>query len=130
MTVTSQSVSHRRSVYSWALALCCFVSACTDTPAGATRPNVLLVVLDTLRPDHLGLHGYDRPTSPYLDAFAEGCIIFDAAQSSAPWTAPALISLMTSLYPDAHAVTSYPDPGRLMGPWPGAWTHRPCRCCS
>ncbi len=72
-----------------------------------------MVVLDTLRPDHLGSFGYERSISPNLDAFAEQCVVFEGAQSSAPWTAPALISLMTSLYPDAHAVTSYPDPGRL-----------------
>lgn len=93
------------------LAACC--DASPDASSPAQRPNVLLVVLDTLRPDHLGLHGYTRPTSPHLDAFARDSFVFDAAQSSAPWTAPALISLMTSLYPDAHAVTSYPDPGRL-----------------
>jgi arylsulfatase A-like enzyme len=97
-----------------ALALTCCLFSCAEAPSEpASRPNVLLVVLDTLRPDHLGLHGYDRPTSPNLDAFAEECIVFDAAQSAAPWTAPALISLMTSLYPDTHAVTDFPDPGRL-----------------
>ncbi len=97
------------------LAIALLAGACADGAADdpASRPNVLVIVLDTLRPDHLGLHGYERPTSPGLDAFAEECVVFENAHSSAPWTAPSLISLVTSLYPDAHAVTSYPDPGRL-----------------
>ena len=104
----------RHRVCAQVLALICCLLSCGEPSSEPTaRPNVLFVVLDTLRPDHLGLHGYERPTSPNLDAFAEQCLVFDAAQSAAPWTAPALISLMTSLYPDAHAVTDYPDPGRL-----------------
>ena len=78
------------------------------------RPlNVLIVVLDTLRPDHLGLDGYERSTSPHLDAFAEKAFVFRSAQSAAPWTTPSLTSLLTSLYPDVHGVRTYPDPGRL-----------------
>jgi arylsulfatase A-like enzyme len=111
--VRTGALTRRRLLCAWALTAIACLAACAEEPSEPGRPNVLLVVLDTLRPDHLGLHGYGRPTSPHLDAFAQQSIVFDAAQSSAPWTAPSLISLMTSLYPDAHAVTSYPDPGRL-----------------
>jgi len=76
-------------------------------------PNVVIVVLDTLRPDRLGCYGSERDTSPNLDAMSEEFFLFENAQSSAPWTAPALISLVTSLNPDVHAVTSSPIPGRL-----------------
>lgn len=79
----------------------------------AARKNVLIVALDTLRPDHLGFYGYDRDTSPALDAFAADFTVFDNAHTVAPWTAPSLISLMTSLYPDAHDVKASPDPGLL-----------------
>ena len=77
------------------------------------RPNVLLVVIDTLRADRLGCYGYDGGTSPNLDAYAQGCFVFENAQSVAPWTAPSLISLMTSLRPDAHAVEVHRDIPRL-----------------
>lgn len=94
------------------------LSACgegVDAPAKTDPKNLVLIVLDTLRPDHLGCYGYERGTSPMLDAFAEECVVFDNALSAAPWTAPALISLMTSLYPEVHRVRPYPNPGRMNG---------------
>ena len=52
-------------------------------------PRVVLVVVDTLRADHLGIHGYGRATSPALDAWAADASVFEAARSPAPWTLPA-----------------------------------------
>ncbi|HIF22291.1 MAG TPA: DUF229 domain-containing protein [Gemmatimonadetes bacterium] len=77
------------------------------------KPNLVIVALDTLRPDHLGVYGYPRETSPGLDARANDYFVFKNAQTSAPWTAPSLVSLMTSLYPDVHQVKDFPQPGRL-----------------
>jgi len=82
-------------------------------PAAGGRPNVLLITVDTLRPDHLGCYGYARDTSPNIDAFAKDCVIFDNAQTAAPWTAPSLLSLMTSLYPSVHGVVRFNDPGQM-----------------
>ncbi len=81
--------------------------------ADPERPNVIVVVIDTLRPDRLGCYGNARPTSANLDRIAAGCFLFENAQSPAPWTAPSLISLMTSVYPDVHGVHGFPVPGRL-----------------
>jgi arylsulfatase A-like enzyme len=68
---------------------------------GAPRErNVILITCDTLRPDRLGVYGCERPTSPRLDAFARGAVVFDTAYASAPWTRPALSSLMTGRYPE------------------------------
>lgn len=75
--------------------------------------NLVIVALDTLRPDHLGCYGHERDTSPVLDAFAERSFLFRGAQTVAPWTAPSMISLMTSLHPDVHQVMGFPEPGRL-----------------
>ncbi len=84
-------------------------SACGPS---APRPlNVAVIVLDTLRADSLGCYGYARPTSPNIDRWAAGSVVFENAQSAAPWTAPSLISLMTSLYPSVHGVVSYDEPG-------------------
>ena len=75
--------------------------------------NVLFVSIDTLRADHLGCYGYERETSPRLDALAEEGVVFEEARSASPWTTPAHLSLMTSLYPEAHGVYAYPVPGEL-----------------
>src|SRR3989442_7698402 len=66
--------------------------------------DVILIVVDTLRADHLGVYGYDRGTSPRLDGLARRAPVFDAAWSAAPWTLPSVTSMMTSRYPSSHRV--------------------------
>ena len=68
------------------------------------RKNVILISLDTLRADHLGCYGYERTTSPVLDTFAKRGVLFENCISSAPWTLPAHVSLLTSLYSTSHSV--------------------------
>ncbi len=87
--------------------------ACACSPRAQRPPNLVIVVLDTLRPDHLGCYGYERDTSPNLDRWAAQSVLFENAQSAAPWTAPSLISLMTSLYPSVHGVASFWEPGQM-----------------
>lgn len=70
---------------------------------GTPRPNVLVFLVDTLRADHLGCYGYDRPTSPEIDAFAKESVVFEECRAPASWTKPSVASLMTSLYPSEHA---------------------------
>jgi arylsulfatase A-like enzyme len=64
--------------------------------------NVLFVVMDTVRKDHLTPYGYDRPTTPGLEAFAEEATVFDQAVAPAPWTLPVHASLFTGMYPSQH----------------------------
>jgi arylsulfatase A-like enzyme len=71
--------------------------------------NVVLVVVDTLRADHLGVYGYSRPTSPRMDRLAQQGILFREALSPTPWTLPALATIMTSLYPSLHGAHSPSD---------------------
>ncbi len=85
----------------------------TEEPAVERPLNLVVVVLDTLRADHLGLYGYERDTSPHLDAFARESFVFERAESAAPWTAPSLVSLVTSLYPEVHGVRGFPNPRRM-----------------
>ena len=62
------------------------------------KPNVLLITLDTVRPDHLGFYGYrERPTTPNLDRWASSARVYDAATTSMPFTAPTHLSFMTGL---------------------------------
>ncbi|HET9317265.1 MAG TPA: sulfatase, partial [Vicinamibacteria bacterium] len=60
-----------------------------------TRLNVLLITIDTLRADHLGLYGYRRPTSPRLDAFAKRAVVFDQAYTYWPKTRGSFVALMS-----------------------------------
>jgi arylsulfatase A-like enzyme len=81
--------------------------------SGAQPLSLVIVALDTLRADHVGLYGYARATSPRLDLFARDAFVFENVHSASPWTAPSLVSLMTSLHPEAHGVKDYPHPARL-----------------
>lgn len=64
-------------------------------PPSAMAPNVLLIILDTVRALSLSLYGYDRPTTPALKRWASRGARFTAAQSTAPWTLPSHASLFT-----------------------------------
>ncbi len=68
-------------------------------------PNVILILIDTLRQDYLGFHGYRYETAPFLAALAKKSVVFNSAVSTSSWTAPAVASLFTSLYPPEHGVT-------------------------
>ena len=76
---------------------------------GAAGPaqNVILISIDTLRPDFLGCYGYERDTSPAIDALAREGTIFADVTTSSPWTMPAHASMLTGLYPSTHGVTSH-----------------------
>ena len=67
-------------------------------------PNVLLIVIDTLRADHVGTYGYGHPTTPNIDNLADRAVVFEKVVSQSPWTAPAMASLFTSLYPSVHGL--------------------------
>jgi arylsulfatase A-like enzyme len=67
-------------------------------PAAPERPNVVLVVVDALRVDHMSLHGYERPTTPKIDALAERAVVFDRALSGSSWTLPSMGMLWTGVY--------------------------------
>jgi arylsulfatase A-like enzyme len=69
-----------------------------------TAPRAVLYLIDTLRRDRLGVYGYDKPTSPRLDALARECAVFDRAYAPAPWTLPSVVSLLTSQDPLRHGV--------------------------
>ena len=76
------------------------------TVARADRPNLILIVMDTLRADRMSCYGYERPTTPNLDALAERGLLFEHAISAASWTWPATASLLTGLPADEHGVIS------------------------
>ena len=68
------------------------------------RPNVVVILLDTLRPDYLGFYGYEKEMAPFLAGLANESVVFERAFSTSSWTAPSTSSLFTSLYPPQHGV--------------------------
>jgi len=78
-------------------------------PAAASvdRTNVVLIVADTLRADHLGAYGYASARTPRLDALAEAGTRFDPAYAAASWTGPATATILTGLYPSTHGFKTY-----------------------
>jgi len=97
---------HSRAVAGIAmlLALLFVQIGCREKAADRPSPNVLLVSIDSLRADHLGVYGYSRDTSPALDRFASQGVRFENALAPAPWTLPSHVSLFTGLPPIAHGV--------------------------
>lgn len=93
----------RRALAILAGAMLAVGSGCRGLTGPSAPPSgAIVVVIDALRADHLGLYGYQRPTSPHLDALARDAMRFDRALTSAPWTLPAMGTLWTSLYPSVH----------------------------
>ena len=74
------------------------------SPSDRQPPDVVVITIDTLRPDHLGFLGYPRDTAPFLTELAERSVTFRRAFSTSTWTPPATVSLFTSLYPAQHGV--------------------------
>jgi arylsulfatase A-like enzyme len=73
------------------------IATLPDAKAGA--PNVLFIVLDTVRARSLSLHGYNRDTSPFLRRLAEKGVRFDGARTTASWTLPSHASMFTGRWP-------------------------------
>lgn len=74
--------------------------------AGETRPNVLLIVWDTVRADRLSLYGHSAPTTPFLEELAERSLVFDAAISPSYWTLPSHVSIFTGLPVSSHGTNA------------------------
>ncbi len=77
-------------------------------------PNVVLISVDTLRADRLGVYGYERPTSPQLDAWARRAVVFEETVAPASWTLPSHVSMLTGISALAHGVNNrWPAPAAL-----------------
>jgi arylsulfatase A-like enzyme len=88
-----------------AVALALFAA---PAPSAARRPNLLLVVVDTLRADRLGAYGNTRGLTPFLDSLAARGTVFRRAYAQSSWTNPSIASLFTSRFPSEHGVVANP----------------------
>jgi arylsulfatase A-like enzyme len=80
------------------------LAGCNTFPTPARRPDLVLVVIDTLRADHLGSYGYARGQTPRLDGFAAAGTRFASAHAPTSWTLPSVASILTGRYPIEHGV--------------------------
>jgi len=94
-------------------------------PRAATgAPNVIVIVVDTLRADHLSCYGYSRPASPQMDGLAAHGALFENAVATSSWSLPSHVSLLTGRYVFEHGVGNVqPEPwfgwgARGLGGWP------------
>ncbi len=85
----------------------------TGAPAPRATRGYILISIDTLRADHLGLYGYPRPTSPFLDSLARRATVFEEAYSQFPSTLVSHMSMLTGLYPREHGVL---QPNAVLSP--------------
>jgi len=91
-------------------------ASCSDSSSTRGRA-VILISLDTLRPDHLGCYGYKRNTSPNIDSFArDDAVMFKSAYAQSPYTLTSHMCMLTGLYPEAHMVLqpNFSDKGKTQ----------------
>lgn len=70
-----------------------------ERPSSLEHPNVVIIIIDALRPDRLGAYGFDAPTSPELDAYGRKGVRFARVIAQSTWTRPSIGSMLTSLHP-------------------------------
>ncbi len=73
-------------------------------PSNATAPNLLLVIVDTLRADRVGAYGYGRAQTPVIDRLAQGGVLIEDAVVQVPQTRPSHVSIFTGLLPYEHGI--------------------------
>lgn len=79
-------------------------------------PDIILLVVDTLRAQNLSLYGYDRDTSPHLEEFAKDAVVYENAISPGTWSVPAHASLLTGRWPSFHGGERVPGDRLLALP--------------
>ncbi len=89
------------------------VPSTADSPGRAAQPSLILIVIDTVRADRLGIYGYERNTSPELDRWASSGAVFERAFASSSWTLPSFASIYTGQHPGRHGAGESLEGGDL-----------------
>jgi len=109
-----RGVPHIASTLLVAVANAMAFAGCVGTPE--TKPDIALIVIDTLRADRLGAYGYGKPTSPTIDRLAANALVYENATATAPFTMPSVAAMMTGLYGDRVGVHNHSPKDRLIEP--------------
>jgi arylsulfatase A-like enzyme len=110
-TATAKSLTVKAYALALTFAIASGATACSQ-PTPKHTLNVMIIVVDTLRADHLGCYGYHRPTSPNIDAFARGATLYRRSFATAPWTVPTHASLFTGKTPFEHGARTFKNARR------------------
>src|SRR5204863_6710478 len=89
------------------------ISLATVVGGPPRRANIVLITVDTLRPDHLSCYGYGAIVTPAIDRLAGEGVLFENAFTDVTWTTPAMASVMTGLYAPHHGLR---NSGQRLGP--------------
>ncbi|MCX5642998.1 MAG: sulfatase, partial [Candidatus Omnitrophica bacterium] len=92
-----------------------FKAVTSGEEASSEKPNIVLIVVDTLRADHVSSDGYFRDTTPRIDNFAKTAYRFTNLVSASSWTVPSHMSMFTGLYPGVHKIDEAETIRRLDG---------------
>jgi len=106
MSTQTKSLLDRRKTPLIAVLLAAYALSGCSGWSRSRRPNVVLIVVDTLRADRLPFYGNSQNTAPFLSQLAERSTVFDNAWSPSSWTLPATVSVLTSVHPFQHGVNS------------------------
>lgn len=87
----------------WMLAVAVCLSGCSRQPP----PNIVLIVVDTLRPDRFGSYGNSRGLTPFIDSLAARGYVFKNAYAQCTWTNPSVASIITSRYQSQHGIITF-----------------------
>lgn len=110
----AKQTRRRRAAFAAAAVLLAVRVAAADEIATCDSPPVILIVVDTLRADHLSTYGYARLTSPALDAYARSGAVFEHAYAPSPWTLPSFGSIFTGLLPTQHGAGALMSVGKKV----------------
>jgi arylsulfatase A-like enzyme len=97
----------RRTIRRTALLLVLSLTPTACNQRASQPPNILVIVIDTLRADRLGVYHNTRGLTPFLDTVAQRGTVFANAYAPSSWTCPSVASLMTSRYPTQHRVADF-----------------------
>jgi arylsulfatase len=116
VTGLSPDDSRRRAWRGLRFGICALLALCAC--ARENPGDVLLITVDTLRSDHLGLYGYERATSPHIDRWFADATIFERAYATSASTSPSVVSILTGQLPKDHRVRLFyqllPEGARLL----------------
>jgi arylsulfatase A-like enzyme len=86
--------------------LCAWINPHIYVPKASTK-NVILVSLDTVRWDYVGVYSDNAGLTPWINELSKDAVVFDHAYAQSPWTLPSHVSLLTGIYPNVHATNTF-----------------------
>ena len=89
------------------------LSGCGGGAADRGKPDIVLIIIDSVRSDHLSVNGYGRQTTPVIDSLALQGTMWSRTQAQSSWTLPSMASLLSGIPPKSHG-TGYSE-GRIYG---------------